>query len=356
MAIFLAYHAILKKAAPAILVQTGTAQLVTGSEAAAELVATGYVVAQRKAAVSSKATGRLEILDVEEGDKVLKGQVLAQLENSDMKASLDLAKANLKSAQADSVEAALNYDRQTQLLKTGATTQDVVDAATARYNSAIAGVEAMQANLRAAAVALENTIIRAPFNGTVLTKDADIGEMVAPFASSASSKGAVVTIADMGSLEVEADVSESNIQKVKIKQPCEIILDAYPDFRYHGSVKQIVPTADRSRATVLTKVAFKNLDSRVLPEMSARVNFLPAIEETTGQKQVIAVPKDCVTMRDNRKVIFKVTGEYVQEIPVQIGRELGTVTEIITGVQPGDVVVISPPGNLKSGDKIKPST
>lgn len=352
--LFLGYKTLLERAVPAVTVQVGTAQLVTGSEASAELVATGYVVAQRKAAVSSKATGRLEVLNVEEGDKVIAGQAIAQLENNDIKANLDLAKANLKSTKADSMEAALNFYRQTELLKTGATTQDVVDVATARYDAAIANVEAMAANLRSAEVALENTLIRAPFNGTVLTKAAEVGEMVAPFASSSSSKGSVVTIADMTSLEVEADVSEANIYKVKPNQPCEIILDAYPDYRYQGYVKKIVPTADRSRATVLTKVAFKNLDQRVLPEMSARVNFLPMeiVSEETIQP-VLAVPKSAVTSRGNSKVVFKVVGEYVQETPVELGRELGTVTEIKSGLKQGDQVVVSPPGNLKSNDKIK---
>jgi len=352
--LYLAYQTWLKKAVPAVTVQTGIVQLVTGSEATAELVATGYVVAQRKAAVSSKATGRLEKLNVEEGDRVQAGEILAMLENSDIKANLDLAIANLKSARADSTEAALNFHRQTELLKTGAATQDVVDVATAKYQARIANVEAMQAVVKAAEVALENTVIRAPFTGTVLTKEADEGEMVAPFASSSSSRGSVVTIADMQSLEVEADVSESNIYKVKLNQPCEIILDAYPDFRYQGYVKKIVPTADRSRATVLTKVAFKNLDSRVLPEMSARVDFLPmerTVEETT--QPVLAVPKSALTTRENQKVVFKVVGEYVQLTPVQVGRELGSVTEIKSGLQPGDKVVLSPAGNMKSGDRIE---
>ena len=354
IALFLGYKPLLERAVPAVTVQVATAQLVTGSEASAELVATGYVVAQRKAAVSSKATGRLEILNLEEGDKAIAGQVIAQLENSDLKANLELAKANLKSAQAESTEAVLNNNRQTELLKTGATTQDIVEVARARYDAAVANVEAMRAAVKAVEVALENTLIRAPFTGTVLTKEAEVGEMVAPFASSSSSRGAVVTMADMKSLEVEADVSESNIYKVKPNQPCEIILDAYPDYRYQGYVKKIVPTADRSRATVLTKVAFKNLDQRVLPEMSARVNFLP-LEKVSEEiiQPVLAVPKSAVTSRENRKVVFKVVGKYVQETPVEVGRELGTVTEIMSGLQQGDQVVLSPAGNLKSKDKIK---
>ncbi|MCX6831010.1 MAG: efflux RND transporter periplasmic adaptor subunit, partial [candidate division Zixibacteria bacterium] len=181
-----------------------------------------------------------------------------------------------------------------------------------------------------------------------------VGEMVTPFASASSSKGAVVTIADMSSLEVEADVSESNIFKVKVGQPCEIVLDAYPGVKYQGYVKKIVPTEDRSRASVLTKIGFKNIDDKVLPEMSARVNFLPVVEkQTTEEKPTLVVVKNATTTRNGGKVVFKVVGDYVQETPIEAGRELGQTTEIITGLISGDVVVVSPPGGMKTGDKVE---
>ncbi|MFQ6009311.1 MAG: efflux RND transporter periplasmic adaptor subunit, partial [Candidatus Zixiibacteriota bacterium] len=194
-------------------------------------------------------------------------------------------------------------------------------------------------------------------DGTILTKNADVGEMVAPFASSASSKGSVVTLADMNSLEVEADVAESNIQKVTVGQRCEIILDAYPNKRYPGYVKKIVPTADRARATVLTKVAFLQKDNRVLPEMSARVNFFA---DTTGftetqSRTVVAVPKEAITHRNGQKVVFKVEGNSVTATPVQTGRELGSMTEIISGLSQGESVVLSPPGKMVSGQKVEVS-
>lgn len=263
-------------------VKTARVQMSTGTKALTELVATGYVVAQINADVSSKATGRLKKLKVEEGDNVNNGDIIAELENDDIRAERDLALANLKRSQADSVEATLNYSRQKRLFDAGHISKEVFDAAEAAFRRAAANVEAMEAGAKAAEVALENTIIRAPFAGTVLAKHADVGEMVAPFASASSSRGAVATIADMSSLEVEADVSESNINKVTPKQPCEIVLDAYPDVRFAGHVKKIVPTADRTRATVMTKVAFDNIDSRVLPEMSARVNFLPLNFDSTA--------------------------------------------------------------------------
>ena len=352
--VYFGYQITIKSVAPAIKVQTARAQLLSGADAAAELVATGYVVAQVKAAVASKGTGRLEVLNVEEGDKVKAGEILAILDNSDIRADLDYAKAGLLSTRADSVEASINLKRQQGLIKADATTQDVVDAATAAFDRAVANMQVRRASIRSAEVALENTIIRAPFDGTVLTKNADVGEMVTPFASASSSKGAVVTIADMSSLEVEADVSESNIYKVKFSQPCEIVLDAYPGVKYQGYVKKIVPTADRSRATVLTKIGFKNIDDKVLPEMSARVNFLPVVEKQAAQeKPTLVVAKGAITTRDGGKVVFKVVGDYVQETTIQAGRELGQMTEIITGLLSGDMVVVSPPGGMKTGDKVE---
>ncbi len=352
--LYFGYRATIKSVTPAVKVQTARAQLLSGADAAAELVATGYVVAQVKAAVASKGTGRLEVLNVEEGDRVKAGEVLAILDNSDIRADLDYAKAGLLAARADSVEAAINLNRQLGLIRSDATTQEVVDAAKAAFDRAVANMEVRRASVRSAEVALENTVIRAPFDGTVLTKNADVGEMVAPFASASSSKGAVVTIADMSSLEVETDVSEANIYKVTPGQPCEIVLDAYPGVKYPGFVKKIVPTADRSRATVLTKISFKNIDDKVLPEMSARVNFLPVSEgRAADEKPTLVVDKTAVTSRESGRVVFKVVGNYVQETPVQVGRELGQMTEIITGLVSGDVVVVSPPGGMKTGDKVE---
>ncbi len=355
VAAYFAYQFTVKSVAPAVKVEGARVQLLTGSESAAELVATGYVVAQVKAAVASKGTGRLEKLMVEEGDKVTAGEILAILDNSDIRASLDMAKASLRAARADSVNAAITLNRQKELLKKDATTQDVVDVAQAGYDRSVANMDVQRASIQSAEVALENTIIRAPFDGTVLTKNADVGEMVAPFASASSSKGAVVTIADMSSLEVEADVSESNIYKVKVGQPCEIVLDAYPGVRYLGFVKKIVPTADRSRATVMVKIGFKNIDDKVLPEMSSRVNFLPPTEQLASaeEKPTLVVAKEAITSRGQGKVVFKIAGEYVQQTPIETGRELGKVTEIISGLAVGDLVVMSPPGGMKTGDKVE---
>jgi RND family efflux transporter MFP subunit len=268
----------------------------------------------------------------------------------------------LERARAGAKEAKLNFDRVRQLLEAKLVSQANFDAAEAGYNSAVAAVNSAEAAVRSAEadvkyaeVQVENTYIRAPFDGTVLTKDADVGEVVAPFASSASSKGAVVTLADMTSLEVEADVSESNIQRIQPGQPCLIVLDALPADPYKGHVKKIVPTADRARATVRTKVAFDSLDARVLPEMSAKVSFLPADTraDALSTKTVLSVPKGSLTERSGQPVVYIVRQGLVYETPVTVGETYGGATEIKSGLQLDEVVVLYPPVHMRDGDRIK---
>ncbi|MCZ6776568.1 MAG: efflux RND transporter periplasmic adaptor subunit, partial [Ignavibacteria bacterium] len=218
-----------------------------------------------------------------------------------------------------------------------------------------AAIKSAEATVAAAEVNLENTRIRAPFDGTVLTKDAEVGEIVAPFASSANSRGTVVTMADMSSLEVEADVSESNITRVSINQPCEIVLDAYPDIRYAGFVHKIVPTADRAKATVLTKVRFKERDERVLPEMSAKVTFFSKeVELSTGNSTPkLTVPAESVVTREGLQVVFLVRGGTATEVHVKTGKRIGDRIEITEGLNRGDNVVLRPDPSLSNNTKVK---
>ncbi|MEW6051104.1 MAG: efflux RND transporter periplasmic adaptor subunit [Candidatus Zixiibacteriota bacterium] len=342
-----------ERVTPSLKVKTAVVSLVSGSEAAASLVATGYVVAQRKAEVASKGTGRLAFLGFEEGDTVSAGQVIASLDNADIKAALEQAKAALGQAEVDTLNAGRNYRRQADLLKSGAVTDALMEDAEARYKSSLAAFTGARAAVRAAEVNLENTYIRAPFSGTVLTKNAEVGEIVAPFASSSSSKGSVVTLADMTSLEVEADVAEANINRVQVGQPAEIVLDAYPTVRYPAQVKKIVPTADRSRATVLTKVAFTQIDNKVIPEMSAMVNFFVGGEASAAQAPtMLSVLRDAITTRDGQSVTFRVDEDHVAMVPVKTGREFGKTVEILEGLTQGDMVVLSPPGKMATGQKV----
>lgn len=352
---------------PAVTVETGTVTQVYPSQAYTLLNASGYVVAQRKAAVAAKVTGRLEWIGVEEGSRVRQGEVLARLENQDTAASRDQAAANLKTsrssleeAKAELTDATLAFERQKQLLKDGIVAKAEYDAAEARYRrarAAVAGadssIDASEAALRGAAVNLEYSLIRAPFDAVVLTKNADVGDIVTPIGAAANAKASVVNIADLGSLQVEADVSESNLAKVTVGQPCEIRLDALPEVRFRGAVHMVVPTADRSKATVLVKVRFEKLDPRILPEMSAKVAFLERPVAAGDEKPKTAVNPAAVVERGGRKVVFSVKENRVTETPVTVGARVGDMLEITAGVKPGDKVALKPLDKLKDGAKIK---
>ena len=335
---------------PGLQVQLATVSLTSPAQANAVLTASGYVVARRKAAVASKGTGTLVFLGVEEGDKVQKGQVIARLEDADVVATLQRAQENLRMAEADLHDAQQSLDRARALLKRELVAQADYDSAEARYKRVVATIDAAKFAVREAQVAVDNTRILAPFDGTVLKKNADVGEIVAPLAGAASSKAAVVTIADMSSLEVEADVSEANITRVKTEQNCEIALDAYPQQRYPGYVTKIVPTADRSKATVLVKIRFKSYDQRVLPEMSAKITFLAPGSAVTeaSHRAVLTVPATAVAERDGRAVVFQMKDDRAVEVPVVTGQTLGSQVEIKQGLKEGEKVV------AKVDDKIKP--
>jgi len=339
---------------PGVEVQIATATLTSPSQADAVLTASGYVVARRKAAVASKGTGTLVYLAVEEGDRVKKGQVIARLDDSDVMATLRRARENLRVAEADLDEARKNYERMRAVIEKRAVSQADYDAAEARYKRVVFTIEAAKYAVREAEVAVENTRIIAPFDGTVLKKNADVGEIVAPLAGAASSKAAVVTIADMASLEVDADVSEANITRVAAEQNCEITLDAYPQHRYPGYVSNIVPTADRAKATVMVKIKFKEYDQRVLPEMGAKVTFLAPGTRADAMtvKPLLTVPAAAVAARDGRAVVFQVKENRAVEVPVTTGRRIGNAIEITGGLKEGDRVISKADDRIKNGTKV----
>lgn len=349
-----------------VAVETASVVLAYPSQSLTLLNATGYVVAQRKAAVASKATGRVEWLGVREGSVVKAGEVVARLENRDVSAARDRAEANirlaraaLEQAQAELHNAEQESRRAHELAAKGFISQSAVDGAEARLLKARAAVSAQkaaigvgQAALREAEVALDATLIRAPFDGVVLTKQANVGDVITPFAAAADSKGAVVTMADMNTLEVEADVSESNLAKVKPGQPCEIQLDALPGSRFLGEVARLVPTVDRAKATVIAKVRFIESDPRILPEMSAKVAFLERSLQADERRPRLAVNPAALTARGGRTVLFRVDDGTVAAVPVQSGEKLGDVQALQGEVKPGDKVVLKPSGKLESGAKV----
>ncbi len=349
-----------------VAVEIATVTAVSTTGAAAVLHASGYVVAQRQADVASKATGRLVALYVGPGDRVREGKILAKIESADVAAQLHQAQANVAAAQAALAqaraaanEATLDYERKRGLHEADLVSKSEFDASSARHATAEAGVasaqavvQAAEAAVRAAAVDLDNTVIRAPFTGTVLTKNADVGEIVAPFGSSTTARAAVVRIADMTSLMVEADVSERHLDQVKQGAPAEITLDAYPQQRYRGVVETIVPTADRAKATVLTKIRFAELDERVLPEMSAKVAFLSGEPASPTPDSRVMVPNNAIVSRENRQVVFVLRNDHAVETTVDAGGSGNGLTEVRGAIAPGDRVVVNAPVELLDGARV----
>ena len=348
-------------------VEVATVSLVYPSQTFSLLNASGYVVAQRKAAVSSKATGRLDWLGVEEGSVVHAGELLARLESGDVAAAraqaaanLATARTSLEQARVEQKDAARNLARNKELVAQGIISQSDYDTAQARYDRDVAAsagtltaITSAQAALTGAAVALDYTQIRAPFDGVVLTKNADVGDIVSPLAAAANAKAAVVTLADMGSLEVEADVSEANLGKVKVGQPCEILLDALPESRFRGVLHTIVPTADRSKGSVMVKVRFLDRDKRVLPEMSAKVAFLERPVGPGETKPRIALPPSAIVQRDGKSVVFVVQGDRAVQTEVALGVRVGDLVEVVSGVKAGERIATKPLEKLHDQSRVK---
>ena len=346
-------------------VESGIVASAYPSQTITALNATGRVSAQRKAAVSTKATGRLEFLGVQEGSVVKAGEILARIENRDVSATLDQAQAALRAARANVEQgmaelrdAESNLKRSEDLANKNFISSASLDTAKARFDKARAAVASLngaigvaQANVRATSVAVEQTLIRAPFDGVVLTKNANVGDIITPFSSAADSKGAVVNMADMSTLEVEADVSETSLSKITVAQPVEIQLDAFPDLRLLGKVSRIVPTVDRSKATVLVKVEFVEKDKRILPDMSAKVSFLSRELKPDERKSVIAVQPTAVVKRDGKDVLFLIDNNAARQVTVTVGNKIGDLVQV-SGVKPGDKVVLTPSEKVKDGTTV----
>jgi RND family efflux transporter MFP subunit len=347
-------------------VQFGVVSMIYPSQANSVLTASGYVVASRKAAVGSKGTGRLVWLGVEEGSIVKKNEIIGRLEDADVlatvaqaEASLNAARATLENANAGLEYADSTFPRVEQLFKLKLASSGDLVSAEAAYKQARALVKTDSANVQlaergvqAAQVQVEFTNIRAPFDGTVLTKDADVGDIMTPFGAAAGSRADIVSLADMSSLDAEVDVSESNLEQVHVGQPCEISLDAVPEKHYHGVVHMIVPTADRTKATVLTKVYFSDRDARVLPEMSLKVLFLKDSARIDSSGPKLTVPASAVISKNGRKIVFLIQGDQVTETPVVLGEAVGNGLEVKEGLKDGDKVVLTPADKLKTGTKI----
>ena len=366
LVVIVAGAAVVRSGNRPVSVEVGTVASAFPTQAITTLNATGRVSAFRKAAVSTKATGKLEYLGVQEGSIVKAGQILARIENKDVVATQDQALANVRAAKANAEQglaelrdAEANLRRTEDLAKKNFISGAQLDTAIARHDRAKASVAALngqtgvaEANLRATNVAVEQTVIRAPFDGVILTKNANVGDIITPFSSAADSKGAVVNIADMTTLEVEADVSENSLSKISTDMPVEIQLDAFPDLRLLGRVSRIVPTVDRSKATVLVKVEFVEKDNRVLPDMSAKVAFLQRAPSADERKAVTAVQPAAVVKRDGKDVAFVIDDKSIARmVAVTTSGKLGDLIQV-AGIKPGDKVALKPDEKLKDGGEV----
>jgi HlyD family secretion protein len=357
--------------APTITVASAT--LVGGAAGGSTgVVANGYVVARTQASVSAKLPGRLAFLGVSEGSHVRQGEIIARLENAEYQAAVGQAEASLASDQATLIQTQADRD---ELAREARRAHDVrarnpqllsdqdVELADSKATQAAAAADAQQARVRAAAAALavaranlENTVIRAPFTGTVLRKDAEVGEVVAPSVGGGLTRGAVVTMADMATLEVEVDVNEAYIAQVRVGQPARITVDAYPDTAFRGAVRLVVPTADRQKATVQVKVTFVDRDPRVLPEMGARVEFLEEARAPGAHapRPRITVPADAVrTERDGGSVVWLVTDGRLSRRVVEAGPVSGGVREIRSGLAGGETLLLSGVSAPTNGMRVK---
>jgi RND family efflux transporter MFP subunit len=347
-------------------VELVTVNPVYPSQVVTEFNASGYVVAQRRAAVASKGTGRLDQLTVREGSRVKEGDVLARLENDDLRAEKEQVLSQIAAARAELARAETDlgmaqrqhtrlkhlWDQRVAAKVDFENARDQHQRARAAVESAKGNIRALEAGLKRAQILIEYTVIRAPFDGVVLTKDADVGEVVAPFGSSLNAKAAVVTMADMSSLMVQVDVSESSLPRVREGQPCEIQLDALPEARLYGSVRTVVPTADRTRGTVLVKIQFDHLDPRVLPEMSARVSFLSRRLEDHELRPFLGVHRDALTQRDQGMGMFRVEETQARWAPLAQVNVMGDYVRLEAPWKAGDRIVRKPPPTLRDGARV----
>jgi RND family efflux transporter MFP subunit len=357
-------HAASVKVAPATVKSGGA------SAPGAILNASGYVVARREATVSSKFTGKVMDVLIEEGHPVKAGQVVAHLDDTQARAAFALAEAQLAAArkgmaedEAKLAQAELDLKRRQALLKDQVVGQAEVDDAQSLVNSTKARIEYSRQQITVAErqvemqkTNLDDTVIRAPFAGMVISKDAQPGEMISPVSAGGGfTRTGIGTIVDMASLEIEVDVSEAYINRVKDGQKVEATLDAYPDWQIPAHVITTIPSADRQKATVKVRIGFEKLDPRILPDMGVKVAFLadaPAPGQAPPAPRV-TVPKTAVRSADGKSIVFVLNDDRVERRAVSVGLENGDQVELVSGVRAGERVVVDAPPTLKDGDRVR---
>ena len=345
----------LSRGSAAVTVTAGTAEATGGGSATgAGISANGYVVARTKASVSSKILGRLAWIGVTEGSQVRLNQIIARLESADYEAALLAANATVAQLDAQHVQAQRDLKRAQSLRQQNLVSDADLESAETKVEVSLAQANAARAQAKLAEATLENTRVRAPFSGTVLRKDAEVGEIVAPSSAGGGlTRTAIVTMADLSTLEVEVDVNEAYIAQVVNGQPARITLDAYPDTSFAGRVRQVVPTADRQKATVLVKVSILDRDPRILPEMGAKVVFEAHDAQVAAAPRRVFVPEAAIIQSGGRAFVWVMQDGAVRQQAVDVGPARGDRIEVRQGLLGGESLVLSPPAGLKDGSKVK---
>jgi HlyD family secretion protein len=352
---------------PVVQVMTATKAEAGGRQSL--LNASGYVTPRRRATIAAKITGRVTGVFFDEGTHVHHWQLLATLDDSDVKRALESAKADRESAQAAIADyvvqlknAKIQLGRAEQLQKAGVNTQENLDNAstaadslTAKIALAKQQVVGSDARIREAQQAVDNTVIRAPFDGIVVSKDAQVGEMVSPISAGGGfTRTGIATIVDMNSNEIEVDVNESYIARVLPNQPVTATLDAYPDWQIPCKVRTVIPTADRQKATVKVRISFLKLDPKILPDMGVKVAFLSEEPpKAKGPEPMTYVPKSAVRSEGGTTFVYLVHDGKVEHRAIKVGIDRGTDVAIMAGVMPGDSLVVNGPATLHDGDKVE---
>jgi RND family efflux transporter MFP subunit len=351
---------------PAVLVHTAMAQpMTTGGPSTSVLDATGYVTARREATVSAQITGTMTEVLIEEGDHVKVGQVLARLEDTSQRAALAQARAQLHSAQALLVQsqAQLSQDQrdekraadlvQRKLVSEQAVEQarTLVDTQSAQLESQRKQIDLAAANVRSAQVQLEYCTIHAPFTGVVIAKSAQVGEIVSPFSAGGGfTRTGIGTLVDMDSLEIEVDVNEAYINRVQPRQPVDSVLNAYPDWKIPSHVIAIIPTADRSKATVKVRIGIDNKDDRIVPDMGVRVSFLEEKKPVAVDARPpvgVLVPAAALRRDGDKDILFVLKDQKAQRRTVTLGGAFGNSRQVESGVSPGEAVIVDAPAELQ---------
>lgn len=326
------------------------------------LTASGYVVARKKAVVSAKIQGRLSDLRVEEGSRVNEGDVLARLESTDQEAQVERAKATVQRADAELEENRRQLRLAENLFKDGAVSGDDVDAAKSRVRVSEAALKQSQADLGVYQAYLGNTVIKAPFTGVVIKKMAEVGESVAPIPPGVNvsiSSGAIVALADFNTLEVEADVNESNITKLHDANPAEVAIDAFPDRKFKAVLRQIIPSADRTKATVMVKVSILEKDENLRPEMSARVTFVDegqapsATDSAATAAPIVTIPKQAIVTRDGSAFVFEVAQGKAAARKLILGEARQDRVVVKEGLGGMETLIVNPPETLRDGQAVQ---